>query len=114
MQSNSILASNIITYKKDIDYLLSNKFKDCWVSQALRACNPVQATASKELSGGLGKYGLNFLGSKPIIKYNNDLWIFIHWQIGVDVANFVNVKGEIFSFNPHHKHSDIIRMIEDN
>ena len=100
MLSNSILASNIITYKKDIDYLLSNKFKDCWL-------------ASNELSGGLGKYGLNFLGSKPIIKYNNDLWIFIHWQIGVDVANFVNVKGEIFSFNPHHKHSDIIRMIED-
>jgi hypothetical protein len=105
MLSNSILASNIITYKKDIDYLISNKFKDCRVSQA---------PASNELSGGLGKYGLNFLGAKPIIKYNNDLWIFIHWQIGVDVANFVNVKGEIFSFNPHHKHSDIIRMIEDN
>ena len=108
MLSNSILASNIVTYKKDIDYLISNKFKDCW------ACNPVQATASNELSGGLGKYGLNFLGAKPIIKYNNDLWIFIHWQIGVDVANFVNVKGEIFSFNPHHKHSDICLMIEDN
>ena len=101
MLSNSILASNIISYKKDIDYLLSNKFKDYWL-------------ASNELSGGLGKYGLNFLGSKPIIKYNNDLWIFIHWQIGVDVANFVNVKGEIFSFNPHHKHSDICLMIEDN
>ena len=69
MLSNSILASNIITYKKDIDYLLSNKFKDYW-------------PASNELSGGLGKYGLNFLGAKPIIKYNNDLWIFIHWQIG--------------------------------
>jgi hypothetical protein len=95
MLSNSILASNIITYKKDIDYLLSNKFKD-------------------HSYGNSGGYGLNFLGAKPIIKYNNDLWIFIHWQIGVDVANFVNVKGEIFSFNPHHKHSDIIRMIEDN
>ena len=105
MLSNSILASNIITYKKDIDYLLSNKFKDCWASQA---------PASNELSSGLGKYGLNFLGAKPIIKYNNDLWIFIHWQVGVDVANFVNVKGEIFSFNPYHKHSGICLMIEDN
>lgn len=95
MLSNSILASNIITYKKDIDYLLSNKFKD-------------------HSYGNSGGYGLNFLGAKPIIKYNNDLWIFIHWQIGVDVANFVNVKGEIFSFNPHHKHSDIYLMIEDN
>ena len=95
MLSNSILASNIITYKKDIDYLLSNKFKD-------------------HSYGNSGGYGLNFLGAKPIIKYNNDLWIFIHWQIGVDVANFVNVKGEIFSFNPHHKHSDICLMIEDN
>jgi len=95
MLSNSILASNIITYKKDIDYLQSNKFKD-------------------HSYGNSGGYGLNFLGSKPIIKYNNDLWIFIHWQIGSDVANFVNTKGEIFSFNKNHKDLNITRMIEDN
>ena len=95
MSSKLILESNIITYKKEIDYLQSKKFKD-------------------HSYGNSGGYGLNFLGAKPLIKYNNDLWIFIHWQIGVDVANFVNTKGEIFSFNPHHKHSDIIRMMEDN
>ena len=95
MLSNSILASNIITYKKDIDYLLSNKFKD-------------------HSYGNSGGYGLNFLGAKPIIKYNNDLWIFIHWQIGSDVANFVNTKGEIFSFNKNHKDLNITRMMEDN
>ena len=95
MSSNSILESNIIKYKNEIDFLQSNKFKD-------------------HSYGNSGGYGLNFLGAKPIIKYNNDLWIFIHWQIGVDVANFVNLKGEIFSFNPHHKDLNITRMIEDN
>ena len=95
MSSKLILESNIITYKKEIDYLLSNKFKD-------------------HSYGNSGGYGLNFLGAKPIIKYNNDLWIFIHWQIGSDVANFINTKGEIFSFNKNHKDLDIIRMIEDN
>jgi len=47
MLSNSILASNIITYKKDIDYLQSNKFKD-------------------HSYGNSGGYGLNFLGAKPL------------------------------------------------
>ncbi len=95
MLSNSILESNIIKYKNEIDYLQSNKFKD-------------------HSYGNSGGYGLNFLGAKPIIKYNNDLWIFIHWQIGSDVANFVNIKGEIFSFNKNHKDLNIIRMMEDN
>ena len=107
MQSNSILKSNMIKYKNEIDYLQSNKFKD-------------------HSYGNSGGYGLNFLGSKPIIKYNNDLWIFIHWEIGQrcfaslnlfkgsDVANFVNIQGEIFSFNKNHKDLDITRMMEDN
>ena len=95
MSSNSILENNIITYKKDIDYLQSNKFKD-------------------HSYGNSGGYGLNFLGAKPIIKYNNDLWIFIHWQIGSDFANFVNIKGQIFSFNKNHKDLNITRMMEDN
>ena len=59
--------------------------------------------------------------SRKII-FNADLKISEKQNIAVelikvrsfDVANFVNVKGEIFSFNPHHKHSDISLMIEDN
>jgi len=47
MQSNSILESNIIKYKNEIDFLLSNKFKD-------------------HSYGNSGGYGLNFLGAKPL------------------------------------------------
>lgn len=36
--------------------------------------------------------------------------MFVHWGIGSNIANYVNIKGEIFSFNPHHENSSITRM----
>ena len=83
--------NNIILYKKQIDYLKSNKF-------------------TPHVYGNSYNYGLNFLGANPVIQYKNDLWIFIHWESGSDIANFINSLGEIFSFNSYNKSLDIERM----
>ena len=87
--------NNIILYKKQIDYLKSNKFK-------------------LHVYGNSYNYGLNFLGANPVIQYKNDLWIFIHWKSGSNIANFINSQGEIFSFNSYNKSLDIERMDLDN
>jgi hypothetical protein len=56
-----------------------------------------------------------FLGSPSIIEYNNQLYIFIHWMTGSNIASYINVKGEMFSFNPYNKEieKEISRMEED-
>ena len=85
-----------MSYDKEINYLKSNKFK-------------------KHSRGNSGCYGLNFLGSPSIIEYNNQLYIFIHWTIGSNIASYINVKGETFSFNPYNKEleKEISRMEEE-
>ena len=88
--------TNCLQYKKEIDYLKSNKFKTHY-------------------RGNSGLYGLNFLGSPSIIQYKDELYIFIHWLPGSNIANYINIKGEMFSFNPYNKDLDteISRMEED-
>ena len=80
-----------MSYNKEIEYLTVNKFK-------------------QHSKGNSGCYGLNFLGPKSIIEYNNILWMFVHWEVGSNIANYVNTKGEFFSFNPYHQNSNITRM----
>ena len=53
MQSNSILENNIIKYKNEIDFLLSNKFKD-------------------HSYGNSGGYGLNFLGARSLLEQSSN------------------------------------------
>jgi hypothetical protein len=84
-----------MSYDKEINYLKSNKFK-------------------KHSHGNSACYGLNFLGSPSIIEYNNQLYIFIYWLPCSNIANYINAKGEIFSFNPYNKQKNITRMEEDN
>ena len=79
-------------YDKEINYLKSNKFKTHY-------------------RGNSGCYGLNFLGSPSIIQYKDELYIFIHWLSGSNIATYINIKGETFSFNPYNK--EISRMEED-
>ena len=88
--------ANCLQYKKEIDYLKSNKFKTHY-------------------RGNSGLYGLNFLGSPSIIQYKDELYMFIHWMTGSNIASYINVKGDIFSFNPYKKEieKEINRMEED-
>ena len=90
-----MLENNLIKYKKYIDYLQSNKF-------------------TNHNRGNCGMYGLHFENSNSIIKFNNDLWIFIYWTPNSNIANYINTEGEIFSFDPYHKDLDITRMMEHN
>jgi hypothetical protein len=85
-----------MSYDKEIKYLKSNKFKT-------------------HTRGNSGLYGLNFLGSPSIIQYKNELYIFIHWLTGTNIANYINSEGETFSFNPYNKNleTEIRRMEED-
>ena len=86
-----------MSYDKEINYLKSNKFK-------------------KHSYGNSGCYGLNFLGSPSIIQYKDELYIFIHWMTGSNIASYINVKGEMFSFNPYNKENEneISRMEEED
>jgi hypothetical protein len=88
--------TNCLQYNKKIEYLKSNKFKTHY-------------------QGNSGLYGLNFLGSPSIIQHKDDLYIFIYWLTGSNIANYINIKGEMFSFNPYNKDLDteISRMEED-
>jgi hypothetical protein len=88
--------TNCLQYNKKIEYLKSNKFKTHY-------------------HGNSGLYGLNFLGSPSIIQHKDDLYIFIYWLTGSNIANYINIKGEMFSFNPYNKdlEKEISRMEED-
>lgn len=85
-----------MSYNKEIDYLKSNKFKTHY-------------------RGNSGLYGLHFLGSPSVIQYKDELYMFIHWMTGSNIANYINIKGETFSFNPYNKdlEKEISRMEED-
>ncbi len=70
-------------------------------------------------SGNYGMYGLNFLGSKPVIQMNGDIWQFLWWETGTQNATFINSNGikhniDLYSvYYSSHRHN-IIRMEEYN
>ena len=82
-----------LQYKKEIDYLKSNKFKTHY-------------------RGNSGLYGLNFLGSHSIIEFKDKIWKFVYWETGSNIACYINVNSEILSFHPYNKNWDICQMIE--
>ena len=62
--------------------------------------------------GNSGLYGLNFLGSNSIIEFKDKIWKFVYWEIGTNIACYININNEILSFNPYDKDLDIYQMIE--
>ena len=63
--------------------------------------NYLKNTTFKEHSNGnYGMYGLNFLGSRPVIKINDVLWIFLWYESGTEKTTFVNANGELYTFEP--------------
>ena len=80
--------------------------------------NYLKTTAfRKHKSGNYGMYGLNFLGTGPIIQMNGDIWKFLWFIPGKDDVTFVNAKGTQCTFNPRtiyysDKRDNIMRMEE--
>jgi hypothetical protein len=85
--------ANTSFLQNDIEYLKSKKFR-------------------KLDKGNSGLYGLNFLGSNSIIEFKDKIWKFVYWEIGTNIACYINVNSEILSFNPYNKDLDIYQMIE--
>jgi len=74
-------------------------------------------TFKKHSSGSYGMYGLNFLGSSPVIQINGTIWQFLWWEPGTEKATFVNASSKLYTFEPRDiyysdNRNSIVRMEE--
>jgi hypothetical protein len=70
-------------------------------------------------NGNYGMYGLNFLGTRPLIQMQGDIWHFLWWETGTNNATFINSNGvkrniNIYSEYYSNNRDNIIRMEEYN
>ena len=49
--------------------------------------------------GSYGLYGLNTFCCDSIIKFNDEIWKFLHFKVGSDIPTFINKKGELLEID---------------
>ena len=49
--------------------------------------------------GNYGLYGLNTFGCDSIIKFNDEIWKFLHFKKSSEIPTFVNKNGDLIEIN---------------